>query len=98
MMPRGRELANSLSMPVVKTGSTPDCEITPEYFKCNLVGTAGKVATRGGSFDFKTPLVGVHNVANILSATGVAAVLKIAPDTIKAGIEALLPYRADLSP
>ncbi len=96
--PRGRELADTLSIPVVKTGSAPDCEIKPENFKCNLVGTDGKVATPGGSFNFKTPLVGVHNVENILSAAGVAAALKIAPDTIKAGIEALSTIPGRLEP
>jgi UDP-N-acetylmuramyl tripeptide synthase len=69
--PRGRELADSLPMPAVKTGSVPDGEIKAENYQCKLIGTAGKVATPEGSFDFKTPLVGVHNVENILSAAGV---------------------------
>ena len=86
---RGRELADSLPMPVVKTGSAPDCEIRPENIRCNLNGTDGKVAAPGGSFNFKTPLVGVHNVENILSAIGVATALNVATDTIKAGIEGL---------
>ena len=95
---RGRELAGSLPMPVVKTGSAPDCEIRPENIQCNLNGTAGKVAAPGGSFNFKTPLVGIHNVENILSATGVASVLNIASDTIKAGIEALSAIPGRLEP
>jgi UDP-N-acetylmuramyl-tripeptide synthetase len=95
---RGRELAGSLPMPVVKTGSAPDCEIRPENIRCNLNGTAGKVAAPGGSFNFKTPLVGIHNVENILSATGVASVLNIASDTIKAGIEALSAIPGRLEP
>ncbi len=95
---RGRELADSLSMPVVKTGSAPDCEIRSENIRCNLNGTDGKVAAPGGSFNFKTPLVGVHNVENILSATGVATALNIAPDTIKAGIEALSAIPGRLEP
>ena len=86
---RGRELADSLPLPVVKTGSAPGCEIRPENIRCNLNGTDGKVATPGGSFIFKTPLVGAHNVENILSATGVATALNIAPAAMKAGIEAL---------
>ena len=96
--PRGRELVSTLTMPVVRTGSAPDCEIQSVDFKCNLVGTIGKVATPGGSFDFKTPLVGVHNVENILSATGVAAALNISPDTIKAGIETLSAIPGRLEP
>jgi UDP-N-acetylmuramoyl-L-alanyl-D-glutamate--2,6-diaminopimelate ligase/murE/murF fusion protein len=95
---RGRELADSLPMPVVKTGSAPDCEIRAENVRCNLNGTDGKVAALGGSFDFKTPLVGVHNVENIISATGVATALNIASDTIKAGIEALSAIPGRLEP
>ena len=95
---RGRELADSLPMPVVKTGSAPDCEIRSENIHCNLNGTDGKVAAPGGSFNFKTPLVGVHNVENILSATGIASALNITPDTIKAGIEALSAIPGRLEP
>ena len=87
--PRGKELADRLPMPVVKIGSASDCEIKAENYQCELIGTTGKAATPGGSFDFKTPLVGVHNVENILSAVGTGAALKIAPQTVKAGIEAL---------
>ena len=86
---RGEKLADSLPMPLVRTGSSPDCEIRSENIRCNLDGTTGKVAAPGGSFIFKTPLVGVHNVENILTATGVATALNIASDMIKAGIEAL---------
>ena len=95
---RGRELADSLPMPVVKIGSAPDCEIRSENIRCNLNGTNGKVAAPGGSFNFKTPLVGVHNVENILTATGVASVLDITSDTIKAGIEALSAIPGRLEP
>jgi UDP-N-acetylmuramoyl-L-alanyl-D-glutamate--2,6-diaminopimelate ligase/murE/murF fusion protein len=87
--PRGKELTDSLPMPVVKTGSNSDCEIKIENYQCELIGTTGKAATPGGSFDFKTPLVGVHNVENILNAAGVGSALNIAPPTIRDGIEAL---------
>jgi UDP-N-acetylmuramyl-tripeptide synthetase len=87
--PRGMELADSLPLPVITTGSSSGCRIKAENFQCKLIGTAGKVATPEGSFDFKTPLVGVHNVENILSAAGVGAALNIAPSTLKAGIATL---------
>ena len=87
--PRGMELADSLPMPVITTGSSSGCTIKAENFQCQLIGTAGKVATPEGSFDFKTPLAGVHNVENILSAIGAGAALNIAPSTIRAGIESL---------
>jgi UDP-N-acetylmuramyl-tripeptide synthetase len=87
--PRGEELVKILSVKVIKTGSAPACEIQAETSRSELVGTKGRISTPRGSFDFKTPLVGVHNVENILSASGAAAALNIAPDTVKAGIEAL---------
>ncbi|CAB1064657.1 UDP-N-acetylmuramoyl-dipeptide--2,6-diaminopimelate ligase (EC [Olavius sp. associated proteobacterium Delta 1] len=86
---KGKELAGILSVKVIKTGSAPECEIKAETSRYGLVGTNGRVSTPRGSFDFKTPLVGIHNLENILSASGAAAALNIAPDTIKAGIEAL---------
>ena len=95
---RGRELSDSLPMSVVRIGATPDCEIKSENIRCNLNGTDGKVAAPGGSFNFKTPLVGVHNVENILSATGVATAMNITSDTIKAGIEALSAIPGRLEP
>ena len=87
--PRGKELAGLLSIKVIKTGSAPECDIKAETSRYGLVGTNGRLSIPRGSFDFKTPLVGTHNLENILSASGAAAALNIAPDTIKAGIEAL---------
>jgi UDP-N-acetylmuramoyl-L-alanyl-D-glutamate--2,6-diaminopimelate ligase/murE/murF fusion protein len=86
---RGRVLADSLPMPVVKIGTARDCDIRSENIQSNLSGTNGKVAGPGGSFNFKTPLVGAHNVENILIAVGIASALEIEIDRIKAGIEAL---------
>ena len=87
--PKGRELAQILSVSVIKTGSDPACEIRAETSRYELVGTNGRVSIPRGSFDFKTALVGIHNVENILSASGAAAALNLAPQIIRAGIEAL---------
>jgi UDP-N-acetylmuramyl-tripeptide synthetase len=86
---RGKELAGILSVKVIKTGSAPEYEIKAETSRYGLVGTNGRVSIPRGSFDFKTPLVGIHNLENILSACGAATALNLAPHTIKAGIEAL---------
>ncbi|MEJ2167555.1 MAG: UDP-N-acetylmuramoyl-L-alanyl-D-glutamate--2,6-diaminopimelate ligase [Desulfobacterales bacterium] len=87
--PKGQELAKNLPVPIVRTGATPGCEIKAETFRYGLTGTAGRVSIPQGSFDFKTPLVGIHNVANILSAAGAAAALNVPPAAIKAGVESL---------
>jgi UDP-N-acetylmuramyl-tripeptide synthetase len=87
--PRGAELANSLSIKLIRTGSTPDCDIQAETSRYKLVGTKGRLFTPRGSFEFKTPLVGIHNIENIRNACGTAIALDIEPDIIKAGIESL---------
>jgi len=87
--PRGKELADVLPVKVIKTGSAPEFEIKAETSRYELVGTNGRISIPQGSFDFKTPLVGTHNLENILSASGAAAATNIAPETIKAGIAAL---------
>lgn len=95
--PRGRELADVLSVNVIKTGSAPEFDIKAETSRYELVGTNGRLSIPQGSFDFKTPLVGTHNLENILSASGAAAATNIAPETIKAGIESLaaIPSRLE---
>ena len=85
----GKELVDIVSVKVIKTGSTSECEIKAETSRHGLVGTNGRISIPGGRFDFKTPLVGIHNLENILSASGAAAALNLAPATIKSGIEAL---------
>lgn len=87
--PKGRELTRVFSGKTIKTGSLPTCDVRIETSRYDLNGTAGKVATSGGSFEFKTPLVGIHNVENILSTAGAAVAFQIEPAAIKAGIEAI---------
>jgi UDP-N-acetylmuramyl-tripeptide synthetase len=86
---RGQELAQIMNIPTVKTGSVPGCAIRPNVFRSDLKGTQGEISTPTGSINFKTPLVGAYNVANIVSAAGVGTALRIPLDTIKDGIEAI---------
>lgn len=84
---KGLELSQELNGVILKTGSTADCDITAETSRTHIKGTVGRISTPEGSFDFQTPLVGAHNIENILSASAVGAVLHLPLDTIKAGIE-----------
>jgi len=84
---KGIELSQELTCVLLKTGSNLDCDIKAETSRTDIKGTVGKVSTPGGSFDFETPLVGVHNIENILSASAVGAAFHLPVDTIKAGIE-----------
>jgi UDP-N-acetylmuramyl-tripeptide synthetase len=86
---RGKELAKSLTVRQITTGSDPACDIQAETSRYGMVGTDGRLSTPRGSFEFKTPLVGIHNIENIRNAAGAAVALNIEPDAIKSGIEAL---------
>jgi UDP-N-acetylmuramyl-tripeptide synthetase len=85
----GQELVRLLDIPLVTAGRENGCAIKPAAARCELSGITGTIATPDGTFDFISPLVGEHNVENILCATGVAAALHLLPDTIKSGVEAL---------
>ncbi|MGD8521960.1 MAG: UDP-N-acetylmuramoyl-L-alanyl-D-glutamate--2,6-diaminopimelate ligase [Desulfobacterales bacterium] len=87
--PYGKELVRLLNIPLVTTGRENGCAIKPAAARCELSGITGTIATPDGTFDFISPLVGEHNVENILCATGVAAALHLLPDTMKSGLEAL---------
>jgi UDP-N-acetylmuramyl-tripeptide synthetase len=85
----GRELANILQVPVIKTGSDPDDMIRAQNAQFDLDGTTGEIAIPGGTFHFKSKLVGRHNLENILCAAGVGSALNLPTGDIKSGIEAV---------
>ncbi len=85
----GRELANILQVPVIKTGSDPDDMIRAQNAQFDLEGTTGEIAIPGGTFHFKSKLVGRHNLENILCAAGVGSALNLPTGDIKSGIEAV---------
>jgi len=84
---KGRELFEILPVRGISTGNSTDNMIRPKTIEHGLCGIAGNVLTPAGSFDFKSPLVGKHNIENILSATGAGIALDLSLDHIKAGIE-----------
>lgn len=87
--PQGRELYNMLPVRGISTGHLADNTIWPKIIKHDLSGITGNISTPAGSFAFKSPLVGKHNIENILSATGVGIALDLSLDDIKAGIESV---------
>ncbi|MCP4367950.1 MAG: UDP-N-acetylmuramoyl-L-alanyl-D-glutamate--2,6-diaminopimelate ligase [Deltaproteobacteria bacterium] len=85
--PKGQELFNMLPVRGISTGHSADNMIRPNMIKHDLNGIAGSISTPVGSFNFKSSLVGKHNIENILSATGVGIAYDLSLDNIKAGIE-----------
>lgn len=93
--PRGNELLDVLSVPVISTGRSLKETIGANQVRFGMNGMQGAIVTPNGAFDFRSPLVGGHNLENILSAAGVGIGLGLPPAVIKKGLEkvGLIPGR-----
>ena len=88
--PQGLELVSDLACPCITTGRSPNSMVHSESITIDFEGIRGSIATPQGSIPFDSPLVGRHNLENILSAAGVGSALTLPPETIQAGINRTL--------
>ena len=88
--PQGLELVSDLACPCITTGRSPNSMVHPESMTIDFDGIRGSIATPQGSIHFASPLVGRHNLENILSAAGVGSALALPPDAIQTGIDRTL--------
>ena len=93
----GGELAETLAVPVIKTGSGPGNTVFADNARCDQNGIAAEISTPGGKFQFKSRLVGEHNLENILCAAGVGLALNLPVGALRSGIEAvsIIPGRLE---
>ncbi len=87
--PKGKELLEKTSVPTLRYGQAAESQILPIHIRQDLKGIGATIQTPSGSFHFHSPLVGAHNLENILGATGVGLALSVDLETIRAGIEAV---------
>jgi len=85
----GREIADLLAVRVIRTGTRPECRVRAERIVCDLQGIRASIAFGEQHVDIRSPLVGRHNVENLLCAAGVGSALGIHPQVIRAGLEAV---------
>jgi UDP-N-acetylmuramyl-tripeptide synthetase len=85
----GSELVEILNVPVIKTGSRPGNDVSAQTAQCDQSGIAGEIAAPGVKFNFRSRLVGRHNLENILCAVGVGSALNLPVAALKSGIEAV---------
>jgi UDP-N-acetylmuramyl-tripeptide synthetase len=85
----GRELAEDLEISVLRVGDPENAGVNGIEFQCRLDGISGRIQTPEGDFGFQSPLVGRHNLENILCAAGVAAALGLDPEVIRDGVESV---------
>ncbi len=83
----GKELTQKLTVPVLTTGQGPNENVHARNVVCGPGSIEGQLQTPGGKFNFKSRLVGEHNLENILCAAGVGAALDISNADVKSGIE-----------
>ncbi|MFO7709671.1 MAG: UDP-N-acetylmuramoyl-L-alanyl-D-glutamate--2,6-diaminopimelate ligase [Desulfobacterales bacterium] len=86
---RGRELAAQLRGTVIRVGTGEGCAVRGVDLACSLAGIRGNMILPGARVEFASPLVGRHNIENILCAAGAGVALGIPAPVIRAGIETL---------
>jgi UDP-N-acetylmuramyl-tripeptide synthetase len=94
---KGKELASDVSVRCLRTGLSEECEIRGDV-QITIDGSSGTVEIPEGRFDYSTPLIGRHNVYNVLAAAGVATAMGLSLSTIKEGIETLRGVPGRLEP
>ncbi len=82
-------MASQTAARVVRFGLTAAAEIRPRTLTLDLGGIRAAADSPWGPFSIVSPLVGQHNVSNILGAAGACLHLGIAPDVVAAGIARL---------
>ncbi len=99
-VPHGRELSGAVALDQVTVGCAQDNTVWAEAIECRLDGTSGEMTTPRGRVPFRSPLVGRHNVENILCAAGAAVAAGVDLPSIQEGIARLqaVPGRLEAVP
>ncbi|MCD6404540.1 MAG: UDP-N-acetylmuramoyl-L-alanyl-D-glutamate--2,6-diaminopimelate ligase [Planctomycetes bacterium] len=87
--PNSTTLAQRTKAARVWYGIENEAEVTGELISTGLDGSSVNLHTPAGEAVIRTPLIGVHNVYNILAAATAAVSMGISLDETVAGIEAL---------
>ena len=88
--PHGRELAREMAgvCPLLTFGFDQGNDIWPSVDRSDLNGSRGVIHTLEGDLPFNSPMVGRHNIENLLAAAGAALALGLPRDAIQAGFAA----------
>ncbi|MGH7393656.1 MAG: UDP-N-acetylmuramoyl-L-alanyl-D-glutamate--2,6-diaminopimelate ligase [Candidatus Rokuibacteriota bacterium] len=80
--PAGREMTRGLSVPVLTFGLRPGASVHAREWSSTLEGVRLRADTPRGELALVSPLIGEHNVMNLLGAIGVGLALGLAPDAV----------------
>lgn len=87
--PKGQELVDEMNLPFIGCGQHAQNGVRVLSAQFNLQGIRARLNTPAGVLAVHSPLVGRHNLENILNAVGVGIGLGIELSAIQAGIENL---------
>jgi len=98
--PKGKELSQKAEGTVFRYGLKRGLEVWPERVEESAQGLRIGVVTPRGSFSLASPLIGRHNLYNLLAAVSVGEVLGLSHRTIAEGIEKMgrIPGRLERVP
>ena len=98
--PRGEDLRRSALGTILRYGVKSRGEVYPKRFSGDLDGIRAEIVTPRGKLEIASPLIGLHNLYNILAAVGVAEALGIPAEVTARGVErmARVPGRLDRVP
>lgn len=88
-VPKGRELAIEMTLPFLSCGGNQESDLYTLAAQYDLTGTHAIIHTPSGDMKFVSPLVGRHNLENILNAVGVGIAFDLPLETIVRGVEGL---------
>jgi UDP-N-acetylmuramoyl-L-alanyl-D-glutamate--2,6-diaminopimelate ligase len=87
--PRGEEIVKGISLPVIRYGMGPSCDVTADQVTSSFEGLSCRVRTPKGNLSIRSKLIGNFNVHNILAAVSVGIGMGLPLETLKEGVEAL---------
>jgi UDP-N-acetylmuramoyl-L-alanyl-D-glutamate--2,6-diaminopimelate ligase len=91
--PFGARLARSLETRGVglwRQGTAEGCDLRALRVRQSVRGIAATVATPAGGLEVTSPLIGSHNVENLLTAAGLALASGLTPSAVEKGLSASL--------
>ncbi|MEJ2158013.1 MAG: UDP-N-acetylmuramoyl-L-alanyl-D-glutamate--2,6-diaminopimelate ligase [Desulfobacteraceae bacterium] len=88
-VPKGRELALEMTLPFLSCGENDESDIYALAAQYDLTGTSTCIHTPLGEANLISPLVGRHNLENILNAVGAGIAIELPLETIVQGVESL---------
>jgi len=94
----GQRLLTALPVRAIAVGNHDICQVRPQKMTVTIDGISGVFKGPSGDIPIQSPLIGHHNLENLLCASGVAIALGIPPDTIAEGISALDMVAGRLEP